>query len=468
MPVRETDGDPRRPCDLLLAGGTILTLDADDRIVPDGAVAIAGGRIAAIGPRDEVVAAWRASRTVPTDGRLLLPGLVNSHNHTPLMITRGMIEDLGFAPMFTPGIPQGHRLSDGEASALSRLGVYEMLRNGCTTIMDFYRYPQALARAHAELGSRAVVAGRVHDADPEALTQKRYEYSGALRDETIRENADLIAAFDGHDGGRIRCDWAPHAPDTCSDEALREVAALAAARGRGNVHTHLCQSLVEVAQVAARSGRTPPQALEEAGLLNARLVAAHCIHVDPADHGRLGAAGIAMAYTPIGNAKTGRIAPVMDLAAAGVAVTLCTDTFSGDLFEAMRWAIAMQRIREGGRTVLDARTALRWATASGAARLGLGAETGSLEVGKQADLLVMDTDAPTLAPLIDGWGILVYGANGMNVGSVLVGGRMVIEDGVLLTADGPEIVREAQRVAEGLWSRAGRHPVAWPTSRASA
>ncbi|UHC15315.1 amidohydrolase family protein [Methylobacterium currus] len=449
-------GEPEA-CDLLLLGGTILTLDEADTTLADGAIAVRDRRIVAIGPRAALAARFRPARTLACDGRLLMPGLVNSHNHTPLMITRGMIEDLGFAPMFTAGIPQGHRLTEGEAEALARLGVYEMLRHGCTTIVDFYRYPQALARAHAELGTRAIVAGRVHDADPEALTQRRYVYDPVLARETIRENADLIAAWDGHDGGRIRCDWAPHAPDTCSDACLAEVAGLAAAHG-GNVHTHLCQSPVEVEQVRARSGLTPPQALEEAGLLTPALLAAHCIHIEARDIARLARAGAAMAYTPLGNAKTGRIAPALDLAEAGVEITLCTDTFSGDLFEAMRWGVAMQRIRRGA-PVLDARTALAWATGNGARRLGLGAEVGALTVGRRADILVMNTDAPSMAPLIDGYGLLVYGATGMDVGTVVVDGRIVIEDGVLTTADGPAIVREAQAVAEGLWTRSGRRPI---------
>jgi 5-methylthioadenosine/S-adenosylhomocysteine deaminase len=124
----------------------------------------------------------------------------------------------------------------------------------------------------------------------------------------------------------------------------------------------------------------------------------------------------------------------------------------------------MQRIRQG-RTVYNARAALRWATQASADRLGLGNEIGSLSVGKRADILVMDTDAPTMAPLIDGWGVLVYGANGMNVRSVVVNGRLVIENGTLLTANGPAIVHEAQAVAETLWSRSGRHPITRPFDR---
>jgi 5-methylthioadenosine/S-adenosylhomocysteine deaminase len=451
-------------CDLLLSGGLILTLDAADRSIADGAIAIRDGRIVAIGDRDEVERQWRAARTIDCHRGIVVPGLVNIHNHTPLMITRGMIEDLGFAPMFTPGIPQGHRLSEDDAYSLARLGTYELLRSGCTTIVDFYRHPQALARSHAELGSRAIIAGRIHDADPETLTRGRYEHDTAIGKATIAENLALIESWDGYDDGRIRCDLAPHAPDTCSRALLSELATLTAGRV-GNVHTHLCQSPAEVARVRARDGCSPVQLLDDVGLLNARLVAAHCIHVEPDDIARMGAAAIVMAYAPIGNAKTGRIAPALTIARAGASITLCTDTFSGDMFEAMRWAVAMQRIHSAD-TDITARTALRWATSAGAVALGLGDEIGSLEVGKRADIVILDATAPTLAPVVDGYGILVYSANGANVDTVIVGGRVVVSGGVLKTADGGEIVRRAQAVAERLWRAAGRQPVTMAAANA--
>jgi 5-methylthioadenosine/S-adenosylhomocysteine deaminase len=453
----EATATPPRACDLLVKGGLIVTLDGADRMVEGGAVAIEQGRIVDVGDGDELAKRWSPARTIDARDKLVMPGLVNVHNHTPLMITRGMIEDLGFAPMFTAGIPQGHRLTEGEATALSRLGVYEMLRTGSTTIVDFYRYPEALAKAHAELGSRAVIAGRIHDADPEALTQKRYDYSAAIGAASIAENVALVERWQGHDNGRIRCDFAPHAPDTCSDELLREVAGLVQRYG-GNVHTHVCQSPIEVSQTQARSGRSPVEVLDAAGLLDQRLIAAHCIHVTADDEAALGAAKATMAYTPIGNAKTGRIAPAASIARHGARMALCTDTFSGDMFEAMRWAVAMQRIR-GEKDGLNARTALRWATQGGAEALGLGDEIGSVTVGKKADLVLLDLSEPTLAPVIDGFGALVWSGNGNNVKTVIVDGRVVIEDGCLQSADGAELVREAQKVAEALWARHNVAPV---------
>ena len=452
-----SDG-PRQPCDLLLTGGLVLTLDDHDRIIADGAVAITGTRIQAIGPSAEIARRFAPDRTILARERIVMPGLVNVHNHTPLMITRGMIEDLGFAPMYTSGIPQGHRLSAEEAYLLSRLGAYELLRAGCTTVMDFYRYPESCARAHDELGLRAVVAGRVHDADPEAIAQGRHEYSTAVGQASLAENARLIEDWNGRGDGRIRCDWAPHAPDTCSDALLREVAGLAAAHG-GNVHTHLAQSAREVTLVRERSGRSPAEALDEAGLLDRRTIAAHCIHLDEADIRRCGRAGITVAHSPIGNAKSGEIAPIMALTESGARVALCTDTMSGDMIEAMRWAVAMQRVRGGGRLVLDAGAMLSWATRAGAQALGLGPEIGSIEVGKKADIILLDATAPTLAPIVDGYGIVVYSASGHDVDTVIVDGRVLLEGGRLTIADGPEIVRTAQAAAERLWLDAGRAPV---------
>ncbi|MFO1079565.1 MAG: amidohydrolase family protein [Reyranellaceae bacterium] len=449
-----TDTLPLQPCDLLIAGDLLLTLDPAGRVLRQGALAVAGGRIVDIGPAADLEARWAATTRVDGKGRLVLPGLVNVHNHTPLMITRGMIEDIGFAPMYTPGIPQGHWLDADDAYALSSLGMYELLRAGCTTVVDYYRYPSSCARAAAELGLRAVIAGRVHDADPAALAVGRYEHKVEVGAASLRENAELIERWNGHDGGRIRCDWAPHAPDTCSDDLLREVRQLAEAHG-GNVHTHLAQLPLEVEAVQARTGLTPARLLDKLGLLNERLIAAHCIHMDRPDIELCGKAGITVAHAPIGNAKGGRIAPIVELREAGARIALCTDTFSGDLIEAMRWSIAMQRINRQG-NVLDARTVLDWGTREGAAALGLGGEIGSLEIGKRADIVLLDNRSPSLAPLVDGYGVLVHSASGHDVDTVVVDGRIVLAGGRPTRADGAEIVTRAQAVAERLWQRAGR------------
>lgn len=451
-----TDPVPQ-PCDLLVGGDLVLTVDEQGRVLRDGALAVRDGRIVDIGPAAALEARWSATTRLDGKGRLVMPGLVNVHNHTPLMITRGMIEDIGFAPMYTPGIPQGHWLDADDAYALSSLGMYELLRAGCTTVVDYYRYPSSCARAAAELGVRAVIAGRVHDADPAALAVGRYEHRTEIGQASVRENAELIERWNGHDGGRIRCDWAPHAPDTCSDDLLREVGRLAEAHG-GNLHTHLAQLPIEVEAVQARSGMTPARLLDKLGLLNERLIAAHCIHMERADIELCGKAGITVAHAPIGNAKGGRIAPIVELRDAGARIALCTDTFSGDLIEAMRWSIAMQRIDRQG-NVLDARTVLDWGTREGAAALGMGKEIGSLEIGKHADIVMLDNRSPSLAPLIDGYGVLVHSASGRDVDTVIVGGRIVLAGGQPVNVDGAEIVTRAQSVADRLWQRAGRAPI---------
>lgn len=450
------EADPQ-PCDLLVGGDLVLTLDEHGRILRNAALAVSGGRIVDIGPAAALEARWSATTHVDGKGRLVIPGLVNVHNHMPLMITRGMIEDIGFAPMYTPGIPQGHWLDADDAYALSSLGMYELLRAGCTTVVDYYRYPSSCARAAAELGLRAVIAGRVHDADPAALAVGRYEHRVEVGQASLRENAELIERWNGHDGGRIRCDWAPHAPDTSSDDLLREVGRLAEAHG-GNLHTHLAQLPIEVEAVQARSGMTPARLLDKLGLLNERLIAAHCIHMERADIELCGKAGITVAHAPIGNAKGGRIAPIVELRDAGARIALCTDTFSGDLIEAMRWAIAMQRIDRQG-NVLDARTVLDWGTREGAAALGMGSEIGSLEVGKRADIVLLDNRSPSLAPLVDGYGVLVHSASGRDVDTVIVDGRIVLAGGQPTRVDGAEIVTRAQTVADRLWQRAGRAPI---------
>ncbi len=448
--------DAPKPCDLLVTADILLTLDAGSRILKDAAIAVVGRDIAEVGSAADLARRWAPAASVEGRGRLVMPGMVNVHNHTPLMITRGMIEDIGHAPMYTPGIPQGHWLGAEETYALSLLGMYELLRAGNTTVVDFYRHPGSCARAAAELGLRAVITGRVHDADPEALTLGRYEHSRVIGEASLKENADLIEQWDGHDDGRIRCDWGPHAPDTCSDDLLREVARLST--GRGKVHTHLAQMRGEVKVIKARSGLTPPQLLDKLGLLTDRLIAAHCIHMGPDDVALCGKAGITVAHAPIGNAKGGQIAPIVELAEAGCRITLCTDAASGDLIEAMRWAIAMQRIHRQG-SVLDARTVLDWGTRQGAEAIGWGDRIGSLEAGKRADIVLLDLRSPALAPIIDGYGAVVHSASGQNVDTVIVDGRVVLAGGRLATADGDAIVAQAQAAAGALWQRAGRQPI---------
>ncbi|WP_240512227.1 amidohydrolase family protein [Pseudoruegeria sp. SK021] len=417
------------------------------------ALEIRDGRIYAI-CADHACRPGSGEAVVDGGGALCLPGLINSHNHSPLMIVRGMVEDLGFAPAYTPGVPQGHWLSEEETLALARLGVMEMLCAGATTIVDYYRMPEALARAAEEFGLRAMVGGRVMDADTAALAKGHFVQDPALGDATLGAAMDLIEQWEGKANGRITTILAPHAPDTCSRALLTEFADIAAKTGK-QVHTHLAQSRMEVAQVIAREGMTPTQLLQDVGLLNSDLVAAHCIFLDEADIARLGAARAVVAHAPIGNASFGAAAPILALRDAGAQITLCTDTKSADMFEAMRMAIASARWRADMEFVLDATEVFSWATTAPARALKGHDATGTLEKGAPADLLLLDPKAANLRPVIGGFGIVAHSGSAANVTDVMVGGDWLVRDRLPVKADAAEVIASAQSVSERLWARAG-------------
>lgn len=421
-------------------------------ILRDACVEFVDGVITWVGPQSEA-SSRPVDQRIAGDGALCLPGFVNTHNHTPLMIVRGMVEDLGFAPAYTPGIPQGHWLSEEETYLLARLGQLELLCAGCTTMVDYYRAPQALARAALDTGLRAWIGGRVMDADTAELAEGRFRRDPALGERTLRDATDLITHWDGADQGRIRCVHAPHAPDTCSRDLLREVATLANQDGR-DVHTHLAQSPLEVAHVRQREGIGPAELLDAVGLLGPRTLAAHCIYLSESEIALAGTRGLTVCHAPVGNATFGATAPIEALRRAGAHITLCTDTKTADMFETMRMAIVAARMRAEGRFVLDAQTVLAWATVDGAAALGR-TDLGRIEVGCRADLIMLDPDAPSLTPQVDGAGIVVHSGSAGHVRQVFVDGEALVQDGRPTQSDAREVVRAAQAVADRLWARAG-------------
>ncbi|MBU2963145.1 amidohydrolase family protein [Citreicella sp. C3M06] len=426
---------------------TLLTPDSGMQKGIDLAIDDAG-TITAIGA---ALPPTPGAEQIDARGALCLPGLVNTHNHSPLMIVRGMIEDVSFAPAYTPGVPQGHWLSDEETLALARLGVMEMLCAGATTIVDYYRCPEALAQAAAEFGLRAQIGGRVMDMDSAALSEGRFVRDDALGEATLGAALAVQEKWDGK--GRISTILAPHAPDSCSRQMFETMRDLAAKSGK-QVHTHLSQSQMEVDQIRAREGLTPTEFLDDLGLLSPDLIAAHCIFMSDSDIARFGKAGAVLAHAPIGNASFGAAAPIKALHGAGATITLCTDTKSADMFEAMRMALATARWRAGMSFDFDAATVFDWATRGGAAALRGHGATGMLRVGDPADLVLLDADAPNLRPQIDGAGLLAHSASAGNVTDVMVGGDWLVRGHRPTRADMSEVVQTAQTVCDRLWQRA--------------
>lgn len=440
-------------CDILIRNALVLTLDDEQNIYARGSIAVTGNRIVGLGCTDKLDQKFEAREVVEASDKIAMPGFINSHNHTPLMIVRGMIEDLNFAPAYTKSLPKVHALSHDQTLALSRLGALEMLRSGCTTVVDFYRHPQALRDAANTVGLRGVVGGRIHDADMGELANGSHQHKAAIGEATLKETADLISSNESPQYSRIRCDFGPHAADTCSQWLLEEVAGLVAKHG-GNVHTHLAQSRMEVQHVINRDGMKPHQLFEQVGLLNNKLISAHCVFLDDQDIEDVGRAGMSVAHAPHQNARVGNIAPILKLQEAGANITICTDTRSADMFEGMRLALVSARILDKGKKP-KAPEVLSWITRNPAKALQLDGVNGCLRVGDKADFILLDRYAPNIVPFIDGVGILVHSGQSLNVSSVYIDGILRLQNGQPVGVDARQIAKDAQEVATYLWREQG-------------
>ena len=378
---------------------------------------------------------------------------MNVHTHALLCVLRGVSEDMGFAPAYTRGVPHGHDIRPDEAVALARLGALEAMLFGCTLVNDSYVHADLTLPAMLELGLRVHASPRIHDVDFTRVHEGRWNHRTEIGERSLRAALDLGERWHGGASGRAGVQLAPHAPDTCSRDLLAAVREARDAAGL-RVSTHLAQTAIEVERVRARDGLSPPQLLDEVGLLDECLLAAHCIFVDDGDLERVGRARIHVAHPPKVNAIGGYRPPISRLRRAGARLALATDAMYMDMIESMRWALATGRT-EAGRVSEEWQPAhvFEMATRGGAAAMGLESEIGMLAAGRKADLVVIDSRRPHLRPLRDPLGTLVHTCQGRDVEHVLVDGRLVVEDGLPTAVDPVRVVDEAERAARALWTR---------------
>lgn len=433
-------------CDLLIEGVTLIP-SAFAPAIENASIGITAGRFVEVPP------GTTAARRLNLAGHLAIPGLINTHLHAALVMVRGTAEDMGFAPSYTKGVPQAQMLTPEEAVALARLGALEALLNGCTLINDVYVHARHSMPAIADLGLRVWGCNRLHDVDFDAVLEGRWEHSQAIGAAMVEEAEEMISRFHGQP--RMGIQLAPHAPDTCSTPYLERLRDLAAQHDL-RLQTHLCQSPAELRRVAEREGCTPVELFARLGMLDDRLVAAHCIHVTESDIAAIGAAGVHVAHIPKNNAASGRYAPTRALAEAGAKLTLATDNRHGDMIEAMRWGLCMGRIQTGRvEESWQPEHMLHAATEAGAAAMGLGGELGRVAPGMLADLTVIDLKRPHLVPHNDPLGTLVHTGMGRDVSHVIVGGEILVEEGRATRCDMEEVMREGAAAAAALWARCG-------------
>jgi 5-methylthioadenosine/S-adenosylhomocysteine deaminase len=444
--------DPAQHFDLLLQGATLITGNAQQPLLRDAALGIRKGRIAWLG--DAAAPGHSADRRMALAGHVITPGFVNPHQHSILSLVRGVAADLGFAPSYTPGLPQGTQVNPEQARALARLGACEALMFGSTLLGDHFVHADVCTEAMAELGLKLTPSWRIHDVDFARVAQGDWVFDTAIGERTLRAATELHARWQHHP--RVFPQLAAHAVDTCSEALLRQVAEVSQALGL-RVNTHLSQSRVEVDRVQARCGRSATQVLADCGLLNERLMGGHGIYLSDGDITLLAQAGATVVHIPKCNATSGRLAPTPKLKAAGVNLALATDTQHADMVELPRWALMTARVQQGGVNAdWQPQHVFEMATLGGARALGLAHDIGSIEVGKCADLVVFDARRPHWVPQADPLGTLVHCGQGRDVRHVLVDGELLVQDGQPTRVDLQAVCAEAEAAARALWGAVGK------------
>ena len=426
-----------QPCDTLILADWCIPVEPDGQVLADHAVAVTEGRIEAVLPAAEARQRYRPGVLVERPGHVLIPGLVNAHTHAAMTLLRGLADDMPLEAWLREAIwPVEKRWVSAEmVRDGTRLAIAEMLLSGCTCFSDQYFYPEIVAETAAELHMRAMVGTPVIDL-PNAWS--------ADAAEALSKGADLV--HDRYvDHPLVASCFAPHSTGTMSDESFRRLRIMADQLDR-RVQIHLHESAGEIAESLEKTGKRPFARLEEAGLVNASLLAVHAVHLDEREIESCAASGVAVAHCPRSNLKLADgIAPVQSMLDAGVTVALGTDGPASNnvlnLFGEMRTAALLAKVKSDDASALPAVRALRMATLDGADALGLADCTGSLSPGKWADIVCVDFSALNCQPLYDPLSQLVYAAEAHQVRDVWVGGRHQVENGELALIDTDELSR---------------------------
>lgn len=421
----------------LLHNATLLPCTDTMPVVAKGWVLIDGDRIKATG-QDE---APPAVETIDCGGDVVMPGFVNPHAHLPMTLFRGLGEDVDDR-LYRYVLPLERRFVSPRMVRIGTdLACLELIGGGVTTVADMYYFEAEVGRSLDRAGLRGVVGQTLADFDPP--DHRNFDEGFALVE-------DLVAEFRGHP--RITPSIAPHAPYSTDIPVMARVARWAQANPDVPVQIHLAEMDSENRWCADRHGLRPVQVVQKAGLLRPGLICAHCLHVTPEDIAAMAQAGVTVAHNARSNAKAGRgIAPVVAMRAAGIPVGIATDgPMSGntlDLFAQFGPVSMFAKLLGRSRATMPARDVIRMATAEGARVLGMADRIGTLEAGKQADLIRLSLAAPRLRPIYDLYATLVFAAQPEDVQDTMVAGRWLMRDRRLLTVDPDATVSAAEGLA---------------------
>ncbi len=436
----------------ILSNATLVTGDEGRTILYDSAVAVRDKLIAAVGPTEEIQAQVPEGEVVDCRGKAVFPGLINCHTHLLATADRGILEDFGFPTSLR--FPESTRsmLSTEERQVIATLGALEAIRSGTTTLLEIADHVGEFAESLAHTGLRLVLADNFNDVNPDRLRLGAFEFEAHRREEGLRRSAELVEKWHGRDDDQVTCFLAPHAPELCSPDLLREVRDMAEARDLGYT-IHLSQSRLEVEAVMRTRGVDPTHYLFASDFLGPRLVAAHCRYVTPAEVSLLGSHNVGISNNAAIAARRGAAAPIRELQAAGCPIGMGSDNMAEDMVEVMRAGLLHERVRRNDEMWPQPEDVLEWATLGGAQILGMGQKVGSLQAGKEADLFIVDTFKAHLVPTLRIVSGFVHNGQPADISGVMVRGQWLLKDGKTLTIDEEDTIRRAEKISHGVWGR---------------
>jgi 5-methylthioadenosine/S-adenosylhomocysteine deaminase len=427
----------------LITGGTVVTMDAGRRVIENGAVAIQGEKIAAVGTAADLAAAYPAAERIDAAGHVVMPGMVNTHGHAPMVLYRGLADDMALMDWLQQYIfpAEGKTVSPEFVRAGTNLAALEMIESGTTTFTDMYYFEDDIAAATKAAGLRGVLGQTIIQFP---VGDAKTWQEGLARAEafvTAWRNDPLITPA-----------YAPHSMYTL-DTAMLKAIRTSADRTGAFMLIHLSETKVENADSLKNHGMSPTAYLDSLGFWKPRTLAAHGVWLDDADMAILAKRGVALSHNPESNMKLASgPAAVGKWLAAGIDAGIGTDGAASnndlDMFEAMRIASFLEKHNTGDPRALPAQAALEMATIGGAKALGLGGTIGSLEPGKLADVIVVDMSRAGQTPVYNPISHLVYATRGSDVRDVFVHGRALMRDRDVKTLDRDAVLAAARAMQQ--------------------
>ena len=441
----------KQSVDLMVSGGIVVTMDSTRAIYPDGSVAVRGDSIVAVGPRAEIEGRYHSAQVIDARGHLVLPGFINGHTHVPMTLFRGLHDDVTLNDWLYKYIfpAEAKNVNEEFVRWGTRLAAAEQIRAGVTTFADMYYFEDAIAEETQAAGMRAVLGETFIDF-PAPDNKSEAEMLAYTEKFLKRWQGDPL----------IHAAPAPHSIYTCSKKTLQDAAALAR-KYHAPILIHVAEMKKEWEDSEKANGMSPVAYLEKIGVLGPDIVAAHCIFVDEADRKLLAQRGAGCVHNPSSNMMIASgVSPVPELRAAGVAVGLGTDGPAGsnndlDLMEEIDLAAKLAKVSKMDPLALNAQSVVEMATIDGARALHMEKEIGSLEAGKKADIILISLNEPNAVPMYDIYAQIAYSLKGNDVRTVIIGGKFVMQDHLLLTVDERKVMDKAREYGKAVKASLG-------------